>query len=87
MFRFYLKNTIVSPAMALAVVGLYLSMLVSAWPLGNSDLLYNYQQTISLGFTAFFIPVASVIPICYFQYNLVTGRTLQYYLMRTKKKN
>lgn len=87
MFRFYLKNTIISPAMALAVVGLYLSMLVSAWPLGNSDLLYNYQQTISLGFTAFFIPVASVIPICYFQYNLVTGRTLQYYLMRTKKKN
>ena len=87
MFRLYLKNTILSPSMVFAVVGLYLSMLVSGWPLGNSDLLYNFQETISLGFTAFFIPVVSVIPICYFQYSLLNGKTLHYYLIRTKKKN
>lgn len=87
MFRLYLKNTILSPSMAFAVAGLYLSMIVSGWPLGNSDLLYNFQATISLGFTAFFIPAVSVIPICYFQYNLLSGKTLQYYLIRTKKTN
>lgn len=87
MLRFRLRNTILSPAMFIAIVGLYLSMVVSVWPFANCDLLYNYQYTISLGFTAFFIPVASVLPFCNFQHLLTTGKSTQFCLIRSKKSS
>lgn len=86
MLRYYLRNTVLSPAMIVAIIGVYLAMLAGAYPFYSSDLLYNYQHTISLGFVGFFIPVATVLPICYFQHMLTAGRATQFCLMRSRKK-
>lgn len=87
MLRLYMRNTFFSPAALIAILGLYLSMMISVWPLDVCDLVYNYQYTISLGFTSFFIPVASVLPICYFHHIIVTRHVLQFCLLRSRKRS
>lgn len=87
MLRLYLRNTLLSPVMPVAMIALYLSMAVSVWPFDTCDLLYLYQYTISLGFTSFFIPVVSVLPVCYFQHTLASGRFTSFCLLRSTKRS
>lgn len=84
MIRFYLRNVIFSPATIISIIGLYFSMVIGVWPFDVNGILYSYQYTISLGFTPFFIPVASVLPFCYFQHMLEREKASYFILIRSK---
>ncbi len=66
MLRYQLKNTIVTPAMVVAIFGQCLFMLVGLYPMANTDMVYNLQQSMTLGYGWLFISVTSVIPLCFF---------------------
>jgi len=85
MIRFYLRNVIFSRAMIISIIGLYFSMIIGVWPFEVNGILYNYQYTISLGFTPFFIPVASVLPFCYFQHMLENSKSRYFFIIRSRK--
>lgn len=83
MTRFYLKNTIFSPATAVGILGLWLGML-----LGTdfyTDLTYCFQYAISIGVTTFFIPVASILPICYLQRQMNAGHARDLCMIRSSR--
>lgn len=86
MLRFYLRNTLLSPAMIVGIIGLLSSMLVGMN--FHDDLLYCYQYTISLGVTSFFIPVATVLPVCFMQKQMNAGNNIRYIcLMRSSRRS
>lgn len=81
MVRFYLRNTLLSPALIVGILGLVLAML--AGEDFSNDLLYCYQYTISLGVTTVFIPIATVLPICFLQRQMNVGNVQQICLVRS----
>lgn len=81
MARFYLKNTLCSPAMAVGILGLCLAMIVGTS--FTSDVLYCYEYSISLGVTTFFIPVAAVLPICLLERQMGRGQIRHICLLRS----
>ena len=83
MLRFYLRNTLLSPALIVGIMGLLFAMLVGTN--FNNDLLYCYQYTISLGVTSFFIPVATVLPVCFMQKQINSGNIRYICLMRSSR--
>lgn len=85
MLRFYLRNTLLSPALLVGIIGLWLAMLVGTN--FNNDLLYCYQYTISLGVTSFFIPVATVLPICFMQKQMDAGNIRYICLIRSSRRS
>lgn len=85
MLRFYLRNTLLSPALIVGTIGLWLAML--AGTSFQNDLLYCYQYTISLGVTSFFIPVATVLPICFMQKQMNAGNIRYVCLIRSSRRS
>ncbi len=71
MVRFYLKNTVLSPATLVGMLGLWLGMLAGTDFM--EDLLYCYEYTIGLGVAGFFLPVATVLPICLLERQMNAG--------------
>ena len=57
MLRYQLRNTILTPAMAVAVLGQCAFMLVGLYPKANADMVYNLQQSMTLGYGWLFILV------------------------------
>lgn len=85
MFRYYLKNMLLSPAFVIGITGLSLAMLAGADL--YDDLLYSYQYAISIGVTSFFIPVASVLPVCYMQRQMNNGNVSLLCLIRSNRRS
>lgn len=85
MLRFYLRNTLLSPSLIVGIMGLWLAMLVGTN--FHNDLLYCYQYTISLGVTSFFIPVATVLPVCLMQKQMNTGNIQYVCLVRSNRRS
>ena len=85
MLRFYLRNTLLSPALIVGIIGLLIAMLVGSD--FDNDLLYCYQYTIALGVTPFFIPVATVLPVCFMQKQMNTGNIRYICLMRSNRRS
>ena len=71
MVRFYLKNTVLSPATLVGMLGLWLGMLAGTF--FTEDLLYCYEYPIGLGVAGFFLPVATVLPICLLERQMNAG--------------
>lgn len=84
MLRFQLKNMILTPATAISILGLYLFMMISIYPNPYNDVVYNYQYATQLGYGFYFIPVAVVLPICFFLHHFGTQSTSQFSLIRSK---
>lgn len=84
MLRFQFRNTILTPATIISILGLYFFMVVSLYPHPNSDIMYNYQYSIVLGYGSLFIPVAVVIPICSFMHYTGSQRDVQLSLVRSR---
>ena len=57
MLRYQLRNTILTPAMAVAVLGQCAFMLVGLYPKANADMMYNLQQSMTLGYGWLFISI------------------------------
>lgn len=66
MLRYQLKNTIYTPAMAAAILVQCFFMMVGLYPKANADMVYNLQQSMTLGYGWLFISVTSVVPLCFF---------------------
>ena len=81
MVRFYLRNTLISPAILAGVIGLALVMIAG----GDfaDDLLYCYQYTVSIGIASVFIPVVTVLPVCYLQRQMNAGNVRYVCLIRS----
>ena len=58
MLRYQLKNTIYTPAMAAAILVQCFFMMVGLYPKANADMVYNLQQSMTLGYGWLFISVA-----------------------------
>ena len=82
MFRYQIRNIIKTPATAISILGLYLFMLISLYPRVSADLMYNYHNAFALGYGAIFIPVAVVLPICFFLHNIGVKQSEQLLLIR-----
>lgn len=84
MLRFQFRNVVVSPATAVAVVGLYLFMMFSLYPSPSADIMYNYHYAVALGYGAIFIPVAVVLPMCFYLHNIGGKRSEQFLMIRSR---
>lgn len=84
MLRFELKNIILTPATLIAILGLYLFMMVSIFPNPYNDIVYNYQYATQLGYGAYFIPIAVVLPICFFLHHSGREKDAQFALIRSR---
>lgn len=82
MFRFYLKKLLRCPAMAVSVLVLLLAMIGSVMPFPSSYPLYLFQYATDIGFTLYFMPVVTVIPICFVQHGLQQKNSQQCVLFR-----
>lgn len=78
MLRYQLKNTIFTPAMAVSIFSQCLFMLAGLYPMANADMVYNLQQSMTLGYGWLFISVTSVIPLCFFLH--YSGRKQTFYM-------
>lgn len=83
MLRFQFRNVIITPASVIAILGLYLFMIVSLYSYHSADLMYNYQCTIALGYGGMFIPVAAVLPICFYLHHIGVKQSEQLLLIRS----
>lgn len=83
MLRFQLRNIILTPATAIAILGLYLFMILSLYPNPSPDLMYNYHYAISLGYGVTFIPVAVILPICFYLHHVGVTQSEQFLLIRS----
>ena len=84
MLRFQLRNTILTPATAISILGLYLFMVVSIYPYPTADLMYNYQYVTQIGYGSYFIPVAAVIPVCFWLHYAGAEKGRQFSLVRSR---
>lgn len=66
MLRYQLKNTLLTPTMAVAVFAQCFFMLTGLYPMINPDLVYDLQQSMTLGYGWLMICVTSVLPLCFF---------------------
>ena len=85
MFRYYLKNTVFSPATAVGIFGFWLAMIAGTTFLGG--MLYSYQLGLALGATAYFIPVAPVLPICYMERQMRSGNIWHLCIIRSSRRS
>lgn len=85
MVRFYLRNTLISPALPAGILALVLIMLVSGD--FTDDLMYCYQHSICLAPTGYFIPVVTVLPICLVQRQMGAGNTQYACLIRSSRRS
>jgi hypothetical protein len=83
MLRFQLKNIVLTPATAVGVLGLFLFMLISIYPNPYNDVVYNYQYATQLGYGSYFIPVAAVLPVCFYLQQFGSQRGTQFSLIRS----
>lgn len=83
MLRFQIRNIILTPATAVSILGLYVFMLISIYPSPVADLMYNYQYATLIGYGSFFIPVATVIPICFFLHHGGSQKGANFLLIRS----
>lgn len=82
MLRFQLRNIILTPATAIAVLGLFLFMKISLYPCFSADLMQHYQYAISLGYGMTFVPVATALPICFYLHHIGMRQSEQLLLIR-----
>lgn len=86
MFLFYIKKLIRCPATYIAAFALFLSMVFSVVPFPSAWPLYLFQYATDIGVANYFIPVASVLPICYVRHALQTDGAWQFPLMHTSPR-
>ena len=84
MLRYQLRNTILTPAALISVLGLYLFMILSVAPHPTTDIMYNYQYATQIGYGSYFMPVAVVIPICFFLHHTGSQKDRQFPLIRSR---
>lgn len=82
MLRFQFRNIILTPATVISILGLYLFMEISLYPCFSADLMLRYQYAILLGYGIIFIPVAAVLPICFYLRNISAKQSEQLLLIR-----
>ncbi len=83
MLRFQFRNIIITPAAVISILGLYLFLIVSLHPRLSADLMYNYHYAIALGYGIMFIPVTSVLPICFYLHQIGIKQSEQLLLIRS----
>lgn len=84
MLRFQIKNIIFTPITLASILALYLFMMVSIYPFYFNDIVYNYQYATQLGYGSYFIPVAAVLPVCFFLHHMGGEKNVQFSLIRSK---
>ena len=84
MFRYYLKNTIFSPATLVGILGFWLVMVVGT--MFEGDMLLSYQYSMALGGISSFIPVATVLPICYMERQMHAGNIWHLCVIRSSRR-
>lgn len=87
MFAFYLRKLLRCPATYIGSVLFFLSIVLSVsetWATGNPT--YLYQYAMNLGISHFFIPVATVLPICFVRRELSRGSSWQLPLLRSSPR-
>ena len=85
MLRYYLKNTIFSPATVVGILGFWLAMI--AGTMFEGDMLLSYQYGMALGGTSQFIPVAPVLPICYMERQMRMGNIWHLCIIRSSRRS
>lgn len=86
MFSFYLKKLVISPIMVFSIGGMFLMLLLGVAPfLSYHELspLYLFQYSGALGISYYFIPVLTVLPICFLQYEITTKGAEKFFLYRS----
>lgn len=83
MLRYQLKNMIFTPATVISILGLYLFLIVSIYPNPYNDVVYNYQYATQLGYGAYFIPIAVVLPVCFYLHHSGKDKDAQFSLIRS----
>lgn len=89
MFHLYLKKVILSPLTILAAVILLAANICSHaamsgsifTPLGGP--IYTYQYVESVGLQHYFVPVVTILPICFIQYEMILKNAEKYVLFRS----
>ena len=84
MFRFYMKKLLRCPATWVGGTVFFLSMVFGvAETLPHPDPMYLYDYAMNLGVSGFFLPVATVLPICFVRRELTRGSAWQFPLIHT----
>lgn len=85
MFSYYSKKLIACPATYVGAVILFLSMLSVFEDQGKPDpeLLYFFQCTMPIGITHWFLPVATVLPVCFVRREMRQGAAWQFPLLHS----
>lgn len=86
MFSFYLRKLIISPMMIFSIGGMFIMMLLSVcFVEGYHELspLYLFQYSNAVGISYYFIPVMTVLPICFLQYEIITKDAEKFLLYRS----
>lgn len=84
MLRYQLRNTVLTSATVISILGLYLFMVISIYPHPTTDLMYNYQYVTQIGYGSYFVPAAAVIPICFFLHYAGSEKERQFALIRSR---
>lgn len=84
MLRFQIRNMILTPATAVSILGLYIFMIASSYPFPVADLMYNFQYATLVGYGSYFIPVASVIPVCFYLHHGGAQKDVNFLLIRSR---
>lgn len=84
MLGLYIKKLAFSSAHFIAVLLLTASAVVSVTPL-NQYVLYLHQYSFHIGVEIYFMPIASVLPVCLLQKEMFCSNTYLFYLNRTTK--
>lgn len=83
MLRFQFRNIIITPVTLISILSLCLFMIVSLYPRLSADLMYNYHYAITLGYGTKFIPIATVLPICFYLHHIGVRQSEQLLLIRS----
>lgn len=84
MFGLSIRKMIFSPVHYIAVLLLTMSAVISVIPL-NQYVLYLHQYSFHIGVEIYFMPVASVLPVCCFFKEIFCSNTYLFFLKRTTK--
>lgn len=85
MFLFYMKKYIISPVFLLSVMLLTASALIGAWPL-DQQVIYLHQYSFYIGVEVYFMPVVTVLPVCFLQSEMQCRHAELFYVERTTRK-
>ena len=86
MFRYYFRKSIVCPATYISAALLFLSIVLSLDSEASAQPAYLFDSAYAMGLTAYFLPVASVLPISFLRHALRKGGAWQFPLMHSSPR-